>query len=112
MPNGAGAVGLATVLGIKHEIPADFLVDVLVFGIPEKPMGDGFQVDGHGVKAGPPVLGHGAVLAPAVVKHENEAASLLPQDMFLDGVEIVISRELDVVFFGLGPSALGDVTPS
>ena len=96
---GGMAVGLASVLRKKNEIIPHLLINVLIFRVPIKPLGDGFQVDGHGFEFRAPVLGDRPMDPPAVVHDENESPALFLENMPFEGIEVETSRKLDVVFF-------------
>ena len=99
---GVGPPGFTAVFGIKHQVVVDLLIDVFRVGIPEQPLGDGLQVDRHGVKHGPPVFGHGFLDPPAVMHHKGPGAALFFEDVFFDGVEIKTAGQLQIVFLGHG----------
>ncbi len=99
---GVGGLPLAPVLGIEHEIVIDLAVNILTFGIPIEAVGNGFQVDGHGLEFGAPVFGYGLMASAAVMEDESELAALLFEDVFFDRIKIKASGQLDIVCFGHG----------
>lgn len=100
--HGWGFVFFASILGIKHEVPVDLLVDVFSLRIPKKILRDGFQMDGDGFQSRSAVLRNRAVGPAPVMKDEHETAPLLLEDLFLDGIEEIIAGQLEIVFLGQG----------